>query len=470
MVYGRRRLGKTYLLQRFFTEVDGSGGAKECCYYLADQSTAEIQRLAFAERLLETFPESGYTPVEIAVSWNALLRFASARARAAGRDARVGLVLDEFPYLVAQTKELPSILQSWWDTEGLHSPLYVVLCGSRLSAMAALGAETAPLYGRFNAGVLRIEPMRYDDVSAFYEGHAGYGTAQKLLLYGTLGGTPRYHAMVNPNRPWKEQIVDLLMRPGAPLETEPRFLLSSEQIRDPAPYNAILGAIAHGRTQYGQIQSATGVGGTVLASFLKTLIDLRWIRQERSYGESSDRRSIYRLADPFLSFWYRFVAPLASALQFDDPQSVFEARVAPHLDDYMGWSVFEEVCGQWLQRHAKSALGLTILALGRYWSRDGSNEIDLVADLSDGSRLFGECKWSARSKVGVDVYMSLRTKAARLPHAQWADGASYALFSVGGFTEELRSLAEADRSLHLVDGKMLYAAPDFNREDERAAR
>jgi hypothetical protein len=113
MVFGRRRLGKTYMLQRFFTENDDDGNTKACCYYLADQSTAEAQRQAFAERLLEAFPNSGYTSVEIAVSWYVLLKFASARARDLGRHVRVGLVLDEFPYLVTQTKELPSILQSW---------------------------------------------------------------------------------------------------------------------------------------------------------------------------------------------------------------------------------------------------------------------------------------------------------------------------------------------------------------------
>jgi uncharacterized protein len=457
MVYGRRRLGKTYLLQRFFTQPEASGDAKVCCYYLADLSTAENQRLAFAERLLEAFPNTGYTPPEIAVSWNGLLRFASTRAREMGKDARVGLVIDEFPYLVAQTQELPSILQSWWDAEGLHSPLFVVLCGSQLSAMAALAVDTAPLYGRLNAGILRIEPMRYDDVAPFYEGSPSYGIVEKLLMYGAFGGTPRYHAMAGGGRPWREQIVDLLMRPGAPLESEPRFLLASEQIRDPAPYNSILGAIAHGRTQYGEIQNAAGIGGPVLAQFLKALMELGWIRKERSSGEATDRRSLYRLADPFLTFWYRFVAPSASALQFDDPLRVFDERVAPHLDDYMGWNVFEGVCGQWLQRHARSELGLTVRRLGRYWSRDGSNEIDLVADLEGGSRLFGECKWSARSEIGVEVYKSLLGKVAMLPEKQWAEGASYALFSVGGFTEDLRRLAESDGSLHLVDGSMMYS-------------
>lgn len=457
MVFGRRRVGKTYLLQRFFTEPDPSGEAKRCCYYLADQSTAEVQRLALARQLLETFSDSGYEPSEIAVSWNTLLRFAASMAREVGGSSRVGLVLDEFPYLVSQTPELPSILQAWWDTDGLHSPLFVVLCGSQLSFMAALGSETAPLFGRFNAGVLNVKPMRYDDVARFYDGHPGYGIVEKCLMYGVLGGTPRYHAMVDPERPWNEQVVDLLLRPGAPLETETRFLLSSEQIRDPAPYNAVLGAVAHGKTQYGEIASAAGIAGSALAHPLQTLIGLNWLEQQKPYGETTDRRSIYRLGDPFLAFWYRFVAPHLSAIQFTDANALFLNRIAPRLNDYMGWSVFEEICRQWLQRNAEHELGLTCLDSSRYWSRDGSIEIDIVADLDSDSRLFGECKWSANSKVGVDVYFALRDKVSRLPHRKWRDNAQYVVFSCGGFTHDLEDLASKDRTLHLISGEKLFS-------------
>src|SRR5208337_4292603 len=109
--------------------------------------------------------------------------------------------LDEFPYLIAQTPELPSILQAWWDREGVHAPLMVVLCGSQLSAMAALGQESAPLFGRFNAGIFCLEPLPYHDVAAFYADRPLYGTTETLLMYGVLGGTPRYHALVDTTQP-----------------------------------------------------------------------------------------------------------------------------------------------------------------------------------------------------------------------------------------------------------------------------
>src|SRR5258708_16561486 len=135
MVYGRRRLGKTYLLQRYFTSgLSNAEDPKPHCYYLAEQSTADVQRLALAQRLLDAFPSPGLAAQEISVSWNMLLRYFSQRAGAQKKgEGRIALILDEFPYLVAQSRELPSVLQAWWDQEGAHLPIYVILCGSQLS-------------------------------------------------------------------------------------------------------------------------------------------------------------------------------------------------------------------------------------------------------------------------------------------------------------------------------------------------
>lgn len=451
MLYGRRRLGKTYLLQRFLFDAHDSSGR---CYFVADQSTAEVQRLSLAERLIQVFP-SGLKASDIGVSWNSLLRYFGAQARS-GSGGKAALVLDEFPYLVAQTPELPSVLQAWWDEEGRHSNAFVVLCGSQLSTMAALANETAPLHGRFNAGRMRLEPMTYSDVAEFYHGLEGYGPREKLIMYGAFGGTPRYHGEIDRSLPWDEQIVDLLLRPGAPFEGEARSLLASEQIRDPAPYNSILRAVADGKTRNTEIQSATGLSSGALTYPLTVLQELEWLRKERSFGETTDRRAIYRLADPFLNFWYRFGAPLASALRFEDPSVVFRERVESRLDDYMGWSVFESVCTQWLRQRGGADFGLDVRVTGRYWTRDGRVEIDQVAELAGGGYLFGECKWSSRSPIGTDAYFALRAKVAGLANETWKRRAQFILYSVGGFTDEMRVLAHQEEGVYLVDGDRLF--------------
>jgi hypothetical protein len=211
-MYARRRLGKTFLLQRYFTAgVDGDEREKPNCYFLAEQSTATTQRLTLARQLIAALPSEAISAEDIAVSWNALLRYASQQAKGRKKAAgRFALILDEFPYLVAQTPELPSILQAWWDREAVHSPLFVVLCGSQLSAMAALGQESAPLFRRFNAGIFHLDPLHYEDVVAFYADSPDYGIVEKLLMYGVCGGTPRYHALVDTSHPPAEEIVTLL--------------------------------------------------------------------------------------------------------------------------------------------------------------------------------------------------------------------------------------------------------------------
>lgn len=450
MLYGRRRLGKTYLLQRFFADEAPASH----CYFLADQTTVLSQRRELAVQILEALPDSGVAgPEEIAVSWNALFRYVSlaCRQRTPLNGGRFGLILDEFPYLVEQSPELPSLLQAWWDRDGLHSPLFVILCGSQLSAMAALGDASQPLYGRFNAGIWKLAPLRYDEVAHFYSGHAHYGLPEMLTMYGILGGTPRYHALINPALPMAQEIVDVLLRPQSPLENEVKFLIGSQQIREPAPYNAILGAIAGGTLQYGAILNATGVETGSFARYLRVLIELGWIRRELPFGETSDRRALYRVADPFLAFWYRFVVPLASELQFSDPARVYAERIAPLLPGYLGWHVFEEICHQWLQAHARERLGLTLREAGRYWSRDGQIEIDVMGRLADDTYLYGECKWSGAHPVGLSVFTSLTNKVARLPRAEMQQRPTFVLFSTGGFAPELHALAKnPEHRLHLV--------------------
>lgn len=148
LVYGRRRLGKTYLLQRFAA---GANAPKTACYYLAEQTTAPAQRMQLAHQLLDSLGDGMLAPADLAVSWQALLHYVCERWK---RPERIVLILDEFPYLVEQSPELPSIIQAWWDREGVHSRLMLVLCGSHLSIMRALGSQSSPLFGRFNAGIL----------------------------------------------------------------------------------------------------------------------------------------------------------------------------------------------------------------------------------------------------------------------------------------------------------------------------
>ena len=135
---------------------------------------------------------------------------------------------------------------------------------------------------------------------------------------------------------------------------------------------------------------------------------------------------------------------------------VFRRIVEPRLADYMGRFIFETVCAQWLQRRAFTELDIQLLDLGRWWSRDSQVEIDLIGPLDGGGTLFGECKWSVGAAVDVDVLTRLQGKVARIPKPGWLTDPQYVLFSVGGFSDRLRSIAASDGRVHLVEGTMLF--------------
>lgn len=442
LLYGRRRLGKTYLLQKFLED------DKQHAYFLAAQTSLRGNLSGMATALIQMAPDKGYRVEDLSTLGN-ILRFAASLAGT----RRLALVLDEFQYLLEQEPSIPSQIQSWWDTEGIRSSLFLVLCGSHAGMMEGLGGPQAPLFGRFTFR-WRLPPMTYRDVSLFYE-ESSYSPREKLTAFGVLGGTPRYHALFDPRRSLSANIAGQIFSSTGLLRNEPDILLSSSRIRDAAPYNAILRAIADGCTKSNEIGRAVGASSSQLAFYLRTLIELEWVGREHPFGEDSDRRAIYRLNDPFIRFWYRFVDGLRSDLEFQNWRDVYRTGVQPFLNDYMGFLAFEDICHQFLRVEGSRLLGVGIRNSSRYWSRDTSLEVDVMGETADGGILLGECRWSS-SPVGPAAYQALRDKAALLREKRGRIE-RYILFSAAGFSENLRATAEREGVL-LVDAEKLLSA------------
>lgn len=442
VLYGRRRIGKTYLLQHFLEE------QRPHVYFLAAQTSLAENMRELAEALLACAPDSGLSPTDLP-TFRSILEFLWQTTR----ERRVALVLDEFQYLLALDPSLPSQIQAWWDTRGLRSRAFLVLCGSHLGMMEGLGGAQSPLFGRFTFRN-KLQPMTYDDTARFY-GKSSYAAREKLMAYGVLGGTPRYHALFDPQQSLSHNICERILSPVGLLHHEPEFLISSSQVRDPAPYNAALRAIAEGCTRANEIAQRVGITPSQLSFHLKTLMDLEWVVREEPFGERSGKTTLYRISDHFIHFWYRFVAGLRSELEFQDAASVYPTRVEPFLSDYMGRHVFEDICGQYLRRSGSQRLGQAIMRSGRYWTRDAQVEMDILAELADERFLLGECKWSS-SPMGMDVYYGLREKTARLPRPEYRQDPVYALFSAAGFRPDLEETARREAVL-LVSGEDLLA-------------
>jgi AAA+ ATPase superfamily predicted ATPase len=163
------------------------------------------------------------------------------------------------------------------------------------------------------------------------------------------------------------------------------------------------------------------------------------------------QRVLYKLTDPYLRFWFRFVSPHQSSLQLGHAERVWETRVTPELDEFVARTTWEEICAQFVLQAAMLDAGdLRFNHLGRWW--DGEDEIDIVGTLDNRVTLVGECKWTA-APVDERALNALRRKALKL---NIEDEPLWVLASRSGFTQGLRRLAERGGVL-LIEPRDLYA-------------
>jgi AAA+ ATPase superfamily predicted ATPase len=431
-VYGRRRVGKTTLLQVFCAD-------KPHVFWVADlASEAELLR-GFSRALWEFAHPDERGP--LFETWEQALRYAGELAA----QTRLAVVIDEFPYAVAATPALPSILQRMWDIHLQRTRLFLVLSGSQIGMMEReVLFYRAPLYGR-RTGQIKLHPLRLRGVRDFFP---RYTSQEQVEVYAILGGIPAYLASFDPHRSVSENIVAQILEPMGPLYDEPLFLLR-EELREPRLYLAVLRAIAGGRTRLNEIAQAVGLPPTSVSAYLSSLRGLRLVERRVPVTErrpEKSKRGLYHIRDPFFRFWFRFVSPRCSDLERGLWEGVLRT-VEEQLGDYVA-PVFEELCREYVAAlSAAGALSFTPEAVGGWWDRRA--EVDVVAlSWTERQMLLGETKWWSRP-VGVNVLRELQGKTqAILPGPEWT--AQYVLFSRAGFTEALQRQAK-DAGILLVE-------------------
>lgn len=435
VVYGRRRVGKTELLREF-------SGSRRQVFYVATQSSGPIQLRSLARAARAGLHEEA-AGVAFA-DWEGVFEFLAARS---SRE-RTLVVLDEFPYLAEADPALPSILQAAWDASLRRGQIVLVLCGSSMAWMEQqLLGERSPLYGR-RTGQLLVEPMNFRDAALFFPG----ASPQELVeLFATVGGMPAYLEKLDPSLSLWDNVAHHILRKGAFLRDEVPFLLRQE-LREPRLYLAILTAIAEGCQRLSEIaQRALGPGSLHRAGFyLQTLQDLRLVKRDVPLTEThphKSRKGLYRLADPFVRFWMRYVFQEASALEAGRSAQVLADRIQPGWADFVA-PVFEELCrGATLNR---LRLPFEPARAGSWWA--AGSEIDVVAVDADEEHVFcAECKWSVKS-VGTDVLDRLQTQSDALMKHFPGARLHLGLFARQGFTDSLRRRS---------DGLHLFTAEDL---------
>jgi AAA+ ATPase superfamily predicted ATPase len=424
VIYGRRRVGKTALINEFCKD-------KPVIYFSALRATAQENLSALSKAIQE------YKTPE-AESFPDYRSFDDAFAEISriAKTERVVFVIDEYPYLANAQESISSQMQHLIDHIWSESKLYLILCGSSMSFMEyqVLGYES-PLYGRRTAQ-FKIEPLTYRETAVF---NPQLSLEQNALIYGITGGVPHYINKLAVRGSVDDALLENLFDRSSYLYEEPENLLKQE-LREPAVYNSIITAIAGGASRMNEIITKTGVESGPCSKYIKVLIDLGIVKKETPLMEKSARKTIYQLDDNFFRFWYRFVPQNNAAITSGRIRKTYEKAVKEYFPDYMGL-VFERMCKEYLLYYADE-LPIELNQIGQWWGTDPKEkkeiQIDIVASSVDEKEyIIGSCKYRNKP-IGVDELELLRNYAT-----VFGKNGTYHffIFSKGGFTAGLQELA-----------------------------
>lgn len=437
-IYGRRRVGKTELLNEFRKN-------KSCVFLAAKESPAPIQLASFSQQMFGAGAPAG-AYLDSYRSWDDALTDI-VQLPIPGKKL---VIIDEFPYLARADSSLPSALQHVWDHVLSKSNVMLVLCGSSMSFIEKeILSEKNPLYGRATA-LIKLRPLPYWDAARFFP---NYSAQEQVVAHAILGGIPHYILQFDPERCIEENVKACILRSGSALYSEPEFLMRQE-FRETAVYNSIIQAVALGATQLNEISQKTMLDASRLSAYLRNLIEVGILEREFPVGigqqeRTKGRRGLYRVCDNFFRFWYAFVFSHASALDAHDVDGVWRNIVAPSMNHFVA-TPFEAICKAWLWReNAHGQLPMYCTEIGRWWN---GHEIDIMAADTDMRHvILGECTFR-NSTVDVSVLNKLQEAGNDLrPEIE-----GYYLFSQSGFTAGLREQADASHDVHLVSCDTLY--------------
>jgi len=400
VVYGRRRLGKSTLIKRVLSDGD--------VYFLADRSEGQHQRTLLAKVVAQVFPDFDKLTYP---DWESLFRAVNYRT-----DKRFTLCLDEFPYLVEQSPELPSVLQKLVDEKQLKYNL--VLCGSSQNMMYGLFLDsTAPLYGRADE-IMRLTPIRLPYIQEALDLDA----VSSVEEYAVWGGVPRYWELRENRNSLSDALWHNILSINGTLYEEP-IKLFQDDVKDIVKTSTIMSYIGSGANRLSEIAARCNEPATNLSRPLKKLIDLGFLEKDVPFGidEKNAKKSLYKIADPFMAFYYQFVVPNRSFIELGR-RLPLEQALAAHFPEYVSMH-WEKLCRDAVTGNMVN--GIVCGKAKRWWGpvlnedkKPEQIEIDVMAESLDKKYLLvGECKWTNHEN-GKQLTAELLRKANLLPFAK----------------------------------------------------
>ncbi|MCR5357575.1 MAG: AAA family ATPase [Lachnospiraceae bacterium] len=418
VLYGRRRVGKTKLINKFMKEHD----CKNISFTAVEREESELLSMMTESVLMALAPDMVGN-----VSFNDFEKLFEYIGRQAEKE-RIIFFIDEYPYLAKKCPYIQSVLQKVIDEKWKKGELFFILCGSLVSFMKeeVLGKE-APLHGRSSLE-LKLRPFNYLETAEFLE---GFSNEEKAICYGLTNGVAKYIEQFDADISLEENIIEQFYSVGGYFTEEQVKTVVTGDKQDPALYNTIISAVATGHTKNSEI--ATYIGSDDVTYPLKVLVGAELLERRVA------KKPYYVLNDSMLQFWFKYVNRAISLINAGNGDVYYHSNVKEHLHDFMG-KVFEKMAKEYLMLNA-GRNGLPILTeIVDYQTsvldeekKPKQIEIDLLGKNDKNILLAGECKFR-NSPFDKEELENLMNKVKYIP----ANNPLICIFSLSGFTDYVK--------------------------------
>ena len=381
-IFGRRRIGKTFLVRQFFQDSFDF-------YFTGIYQGTKQEQLGEFRRQLERY--SGKKCKMIKTWFEAFAELREYLESLSDNDNPIVVFLDELPWMDTAKSRFIKALEYFWNSWGAtNNRLKLLVCGSATTWMREnVLSEKGGLYNRTTRSIYLAPFSLYETEQYLRSRNIVWNRYQIAECYMIFGGTPLYLSMLEPGMSLGQNVDNLFFVPNAPLSREYDFLFRS-LFNEASLHRQIIEILANktiGMTRM-EIKNALKIeDGGDFTNALRNLNDCDFIRQYSAFGKS-DRGTLFQLTDLFTLFHLRYV----KGYKGQDEHHWQNMLDSPSRRAWSGYS-FEQLCLHHI-RQIKSKLGISgIQSDVCSWKGDGA-QIDLLIDRRDQTINVCEIKFS----------------------------------------------------------------------------
>jgi AAA+ ATPase superfamily predicted ATPase len=393
VVWGRRRVGKTFLLTHF-------AAGKRAVYFTATrQDSAERQLFRLTERMRE---QLGSEVDDLLAGpfrgWEAAFRFL---IRLAETDPLL-VVIDEAPRLLSSQQDFADLVSAVWENRIRDQRLMLVLTGSAVSVMERMLGAQGGLHRRA-ALECRLDPFSVREARSFLP---SIPAADFITAYSACGGYPLHLDRWDESSSVHDNLRRLAYEPAGILVRDAMDILS-EDLDWRGGYERVLAAIGYGARRRSRI---AGRAQQRIDYTLDRLWRSGYVRRVVPVGHAT-ADPLYEIADTYLAFWFGVLRDDVDLIEGGQGDAV-QRRTEQRLEQHIG-RVFESACREHAARLVRDGELPPEMIIGRWW-RDEIAEVDVLGMIGDRTALLGECRWQAGPLTNRDL-IDLQRKIAYIP-------------------------------------------------------